>query len=104
MRRETITGIAVFFLGNGISAGLQITGLVKPTLGWIIIGLSSMIGIGLLIYGRRLTTQEEVPQAKLGLSDIVTLLQKMDRRISELSQKELKKHFNATDYVEANKK
>ena len=51
MRRETIVGIAIEILGNGIGAGLQITGFVEPILGWIIIGISSASGLLLIGYG-----------------------------------------------------
>ena len=53
MSKEFYFGIAVEILGNGAGAGLQMTGYINPTLGWIIISISTVVGLVLIIYGLR---------------------------------------------------
>ena len=51
MHRATTIGIAVEVLGNGTGVGLQMTGIMNPLVGWIIIAISNAVGIFLIGYG-----------------------------------------------------
>ena len=53
MHRETIIGVAIEVIGNGVGVGLQMTGIMYPIVGWIIIGVSTITGIILICYGIR---------------------------------------------------
>ena len=45
MHRDTYIGIAIEIIGNGTGVGLQMTGTINLVIGWIIIGLSTIIGL-----------------------------------------------------------
>ena len=51
MRGEGVIGIAIGILGSGIGVGLQLTGIISPTLGWVIILISAISGVFLIGYG-----------------------------------------------------
>ena len=53
MHKETIIGIAIELIVNGVGVGLQMTGITYPIVGWIIIGVSTIAGIILIRYGIR---------------------------------------------------
>jgi len=57
MTKEIYIGIGIESLGNGIGAGLQMTGVVNPVIGWIIIGFSIPIGLIFIIYGIRIRSR-----------------------------------------------
>ena len=67
LNKKNILAISVFILGNGTSAGLQITGIVNLTLGWIIIGLSTIVSLILFFFASRIksnTENNKVPTSK----------------------------------------
>lgn len=51
MRGESIIGLAIGILGSGVGVGLQLTGIVSPTLGSVIILISAISGVFLIGYG-----------------------------------------------------
>ena len=57
--RGTMLAIATFVLGNGTSAGLQITGIINPALGWAIIGISTIASCVLFVYAFRIKAQTD---------------------------------------------
>jgi hypothetical protein len=77
--KGTIMAIATFILGNGTSAGLQISGIVNLKLGWAIIGISTAISILLFIYAFKLKSRvsHEIP-------DGASLLQLLDETYQRL--------------------
>lgn len=50
MRKEITIGIAIEVIGNGTGIGLQMTGIVSPTIGWVVIVVSNAIGFFLIGY------------------------------------------------------
>jgi len=97
MRRETYIGIAIEILGSGTGTGLQMTEITSATVGWVIIIISSVVGLIMIGYGIRkkddkgklIETQqlsvepptEPVVQLQEGSIDTVTL---QDRRFIRL--------------------
>jgi len=65
MRKETIIGIAIGLIGSGVGVGLQLTGITYPIVGWIIIGVSTLAGIMLILYGIR--KKEKRDKSAIGL-------------------------------------
>ena len=65
MRREVTIGVAIEVIGNGTGIGLQMTGIVSPTVGWVVIVVSNAIGFFLV--GRSLGKPEtsDVDKAEL---------------------------------------
>jgi len=53
MGREIYVGIGIEVLGNGTGVGLQMTGVINPIVGWMIIGVSTIIGLLFIGHGIR---------------------------------------------------
>ena len=51
MRREVLIGIGIELSGNGTGAGLQMSGVVNPIAGWVVLGVSNVVGLLLIGYG-----------------------------------------------------
>lgn len=88
MRRETVMGIAIEILGNGIGAGLQITGFVEPIIGWIIIGISSAVGLLLIGYGIG-KGQDDSQQPKEKQSPTTLAIEQQDGSIDSITQRDM---------------
>jgi hypothetical protein len=86
--RGTILAIAVFILGNGTSAGLQITGIVNMFLGWAIIILSTVVSAILFWYGLKLKEQATIQKDGLVL---LTLLDEAYFRLKWITRMSIRK-------------
>ncbi len=86
--RGTILAIAVFILGNGTSAGLQITGIVSLFWGWTIIILSTVLSGILFWYGLRLKEQATIKNDSLYL---LTLLDDAYQRLKRITRITIRK-------------
>jgi hypothetical protein len=67
MQKDVVIGIAVELIGNGTGVGLQMTGIVSPTIGWVVIVASNAVGFFLI--GRSLSKSETVDRE--GLRDSI---------------------------------
>jgi len=90
--KETIIGIALFLLGDGIGGGLQMLGVVNPFVGWVIIALSSSVGIGLFVYGIKIkdnTLASQIYDADMGghLNQIKKMLDTFKKQLVANSNK-----------------
>ncbi len=99
--KETIIGIALLLLGDGIGAGLQMLGIINQHVAWVVIALSSLAGIGLFIYGikfkdNKLASQMDDEEKGEHLIDIKGKLIIWRKQLRTLAKK---KKTNIAEYL-----
>jgi hypothetical protein len=60
MAKEIYFGIAIEVLGNGAGMGLQLTGIISPSAGWSIVGVSVIVGFIFICLGIRASVRESM--------------------------------------------
>ena len=87
--------IASFILGNGTAAGLQITGIVSPIVGWSLVGFSTAVSGALFAWAFKLRTH-----ARSLTNDGTELLRLLDDvyvRLKSITRRTIRK-MRSTDW------
>jgi len=90
--KGTILAIATFILGNGTSAGLQITGIINPALGWTIVCVSTILSVLLFIYAFRIKAQaDRLAAIKYNGLVLLRLLDEVYQRLKVITRLTIRK-------------